>query len=239
VWTSSAACAEIYASQLGVARELITPTGYARTDGLVNGAYDPAELRRRYGIDSSFDKIVLVAPTWQQDDKGRSIIPFGVSEAEFFEALDAVARTANALVIFRAHLNVEGADALPSLTHVRKMPYARYPVVEEFIAMSDLLVTDWSSMAFDFLPLRRPVVFLDVKPPFKDGFTIGPEHRYGDIVDGLDELCASVVRNLEDPAAFEREHAAQLDATREVVYGDTLDGQVAARQLARLDAYRR
>lgn len=238
VWTSSAICGGIYADKLGVRREIITPTGYARTDGLVTGAYDVPALRAKYGIDDSFERIVLVAPTWQQDDKGRSIIPFGVTEAEFFEALDAVGRATNSLVIFRAHLNVEGVENLPSLGNVRNMPYAHYPVVEEFLAMSDVLVTDWSSMSFDFLPLRRPTIFLDVPPPFKDGFTIGPEHRFGDIVGDLPALSEALTRNLLDPAAYEREHAAQIDATREVIYGDTLDGHVADRQLARLEAYR-
>lgn len=239
VWTSSSACAEIYARQLGVPSEIITPTGYARTDMLANRSYDVTALRERYAIADAIERIVLVAPTWQQDDKGRSIIPFGVTLDEFFAALDGVGRRTKTLFIFRAHLNVQGAEQLPSLDHVRNMPYARFPVVEDFLAMSDVLVTDWSSMAFDFLPLRRPTIFLDVPPPFKDGFTIGPEHRFGDIVDSLPSMIDALERNLRDPESFESAHAAQLDATRDVIYGDTLDGKVTTRQLERLEAYRR
>lgn len=236
VWVSSPTLRDIYRTKLGVSADQLQVTGYPRTDRLVTGDFSAAAIRQKYGIGERHIRIVLVAPTWRQDDKGRSIIPFGVTQEQFFAAMDRLGKETGTLFIFRAHLNVHNADRMPSMEHVVNMPYALYPDAEEFLAIADILVTDWSSMAFDYLPLRRPTIFLDVPPPFKDGFTLGPEHRFGDVVGSLDDYVRALEMSLADPAAFEARHAEEIRATRDTLYGTTLDGKAAKRQYARLRA---
>jgi CDP-glycerol glycerophosphotransferase len=235
VWVSSPWMRDVYIKDYGFQPSIVKVTGYARVDRLVNNSYSVDTLRKKYGISPEFKKIVLVAPTWQQDDKGRSIVPFGVSEADFFKSLNNTAKKLRALIIFRAHLNVDNAASYQSLPHVKNMPYVMYPDAEEFLAISDVLVTDWSSVAFDFLPTRRPVIYLDVKAPFKNGFTIGPKYRFGDVVSGLQQLSESIVNAVNNPDDYKKKYAAIMDETGELAYGDNQDGQTCERSYKRLE----
>ena len=47
--------------------------------------------------------------------------------------------------------------------------------------MSDMLITDWSSIALDFLLLDRPTLFLDVPSSFKLGIFKEEILRFGKI----------------------------------------------------------
>jgi CDP-ribitol ribitolphosphotransferase / teichoic acid ribitol-phosphate polymerase len=229
VWVSSPWMRDLYISRLKFQPEQVKATGYARVDRLVKNDYSPEALRGRYGIEDHFKHIVVVAPTWKQDAEGRSIVPFGATEQEFFEALNVLGDKLNALIIFRAHLNVGDAASYASLDFVRNMPYALYPVAEDFMALADVLVTDWSSIAFDYLPLHRPTIFLDVEPPFKHDLIMGKDQRFGAIVRGVDALAEAIERGITKPQEFVKDYVPLIKKTEHMAYGNTLDGRSAER----------
>ncbi len=184
---------------------------------------------RKYKIKPA-KRYVLIAPTWAQDEKGRSILPFGVSEAEFFGELDDIARKNQAVIIFRSHLNSsENLEGINNLKNIQFMPYAKYENAEEFLYLSDILVTDWSSIAFDFLPLHRPTIFLDVEAPFKKGFTLGPEHRFGSVVSGFTNLKEAIDKYLKNPASYMSKYGKRVAETEKIAYSNTLDGKSVIR----------
>jgi CDP-glycerol glycerophosphotransferase len=115
------------------------------------------------------------------------------------------------------------------------MPYGHYEVVEDFLNIADILVTDWSSIGIDFLPLGRPAIFLDVPAPFKKGFELGPEHRYGDVVKSFNALKKALEKYLDKPAVFDRKHNKDMKMTTQVAYGETLDGHSLDRYFDRLE----
>lgn len=234
IWVSSPSLKNMYRNMYSVDNRKIFATGYARVDSLVKGIYDKSYLKNKYGISPKYKKIVLVAPTWQQDDRGRNILPFGVSEHDFFNSMNKVGEDTNALFIFRAHLNVGDSIKFSSLTNVINMSHSEYPNAEEFLAIADLLVTDWSSIAFDYLVLRRPTIFLDVKPPFKNGFSLGPEYRFGKIVKNYPDYINSLYKYLNNPVLFKKKYQNKMNDVIDVVYGGTLDGGVCKRQFNRL-----
>ena len=47
--------------------------------------------------------------------------------------------------------------------------FKKFTNKEDFLKISNILITDWSSIALDYIVLDRPVFFLDVPNPFKDG----------------------------------------------------------------------
>jgi CDP-glycerol glycerophosphotransferase len=114
------------------------------------------------------------------------------------------------------------------------LPGTRFPDTEAILLASDVLVCDWSSIAFDFLLLRRPTVFLDVPPPFRKGFSLGPEYRFGAIARDLPELMRQLETCVGEPEAYWRVHAGTYQSIRHQVYGDKADGHSAARCIARL-----
>lgn len=190
-WVSSGKMRQLYISRYGLKPETVKVTGYVRTDKLINGKLNKQAILRKYSIPKA-KKYILIAPTWQQDIKGRSILPFSVPEETFFGELDKLAHKHSAHIIFRTHLNSSEEIDVSHLSNTSFMPYSRYEVVEDFLFITDILVTDWSSTGIDYLPLQRPTIFLDVPAPFRHGFNLGPEHRYGDVVDSFADLKKSL-----------------------------------------------
>jgi CDP-glycerol glycerophosphotransferase (TagB/SpsB family) len=234
VWVASPLVAHLYALRFGFDAAKVRATGYARTDLLVDPPADLEPVRARLGLQATRGRpVVLFAPTWKQDAAGRSVFPFGLSAAEFFAGLDGLCRRTGAVVLFRTHLNSQDAPAVGSADIVA-VPHARVPDTEAILLLADVLVCDWSSIAFDYLLLDRPTVFLDVPAPFAKGFSLGPEYRFGAIVDGYAAMLARIEAALLDPAAYAREFGARHAEIRERVYGDCADGNSSARCVARL-----
>src|SRR5690606_9424278 len=160
---------------------------------------------------------------------------FGCEQKAFFDHLAAVARKCGAVILWRNHLNTVGslgqahADVIP-------VPAAQYPDSEAILQAADILVCDWSSIAFDFLLLGRPVVFLDVPAPFRKGFSLGPENRYGEIATDLDDLIDRLGECLRAPEAYWERHSAAHEKVLNEIYGEHADGASAARCVGRLQA---
>jgi CDP-glycerol glycerophosphotransferase len=235
-WVASPLLATLYVERFGFDPARVHATGYARTDALVAPREDLEALRGRLGLERTRGrKVVLFAPTWRQDAAGRSIFPFGASAGEFFAALEAACVQADALVLFRAHLNtLELPAALGA--RVITVPQATHPDTEAVLRLADVLVCDWSSIAFDWLLLDRPALFLDVPAPFAKGFSLGPEYRFGQVVDGVPALQAALADVLRDPGSYRARFGDRHATVRAHVYGDCADGHAARRCLDRLRA---
>ena len=134
-----------FRSAYGFSKE-IWVTGYPRDDALVDKCNDG--IRARLGIDPRA-RVVLYAPTWRDD------------RAEIVDFLD-LPRLAHELgsdttVLVRGHSrtlrygrNIVGDGLLDVTT---------YPDVADLLAVTDVLVTDYSSVMFDFSATGRPIVF--------------------------------------------------------------------------------
>ena len=229
VWVSSEGTKDYYVRKFGVPEEIVMPTGYARTDALVKGGRDAAALRKKYGIEGRYEHVVLFAPTWRKKDDANGIVPFGESEKSFLRRLNDAAEKTNSLVIFRAHRESGDGVSADETSHVRFMPSTRYPDTEEMLLFSDMVVTDWSSIAFDFLVTRRPTLFLDVPMSTDKGFTLGPEHRFGEVVGSVDELVLATETYVSRPDLFEERYGQAMDKTHAVAYGPYADGKAAER----------
>lgn len=235
-WVASDSQRDLWIETFGFAADRVHATGYARTDRLVVRDIDDADARRRLGLDpATCGKTVLFAPTWAQDDRGRSIYPFGCDEGAFMGALSAFAAAHDATVLLRSHMN-SGDVSGGGYPGVVALPGTRFPDTEAILLASDILVCDWSSIAFDFLLLQRPTLFLDVPPPFRKGFSLGPEYRFGAIVGDLPGLLRQLETCVQEPEAYWRVHAGAHQQIRHEVYGDKADGHSAARCVARLQA---
>jgi CDP-glycerol glycerophosphotransferase len=137
-------------------RAKLLRTGYPRNDALVDkgasieGGIDA--LRRRLGLTDD-RKVVLYAPTFREDPDGKLSkfeLAFDVERfvREFGDTHVLLVRThyLNSVVL-PPHLS----DAVRNVSH--------YPDVTELMLLSDVLVTDYSSMMFDFALLDRPMIF--------------------------------------------------------------------------------
>lgn len=231
-WVQSETMREFYVNKFGFSENQVKVTGYGRADRLILGQYDRSAILEKYRLPDR--KTILLAPTWTQDDKNRSILPFGVSLEAFFDAMEEVGKRNSATVIFRTHLNSGDSINVDHYDHIRVMPSSLYPVAEEFLFVTDLLVTDWSSIATDYLVLKRPTLFLDVPAPFAKGFTLGPEHRFGEVVNSMDEMIKSIDTYINDQPLFLSKYEQKMIHTLSASYGSTIDGKARERYLLHL-----
>ena len=232
VWVASPLLKSLYLNRFAFKDEQVVVTGYARTDRLVDDVEPAEEVRQRLNLPPN-KRVVLFAPTWAQDSRGRNIFPFESDEATFMGALAAIAEAHHCTILLRPHLNT---PLQTDFSHpaVYCLPSATHPDTEEILLASDILICDWSSIAFDFLLLGRPAIFLDVAPPFKKGFSLGPEYRYGAIVDNLEALQARLNECLSGPNRYWLSYREPHDTVRDRAYGAMADGQSARRGLTRL-----
>jgi CDP-glycerol glycerophosphotransferase (TagB/SpsB family)/glycosyltransferase involved in cell wall biosynthesis len=126
-------------------------SGYPRNDVLVNATKaDVADARRELGIPEG--KIaVLYAPTHRDHDK-HFILRANLKQLGEDLGPDFV-------ILVRAHYFYEW---LPELTGPARdgllLNVSRFPSVEKLMLASDVLVTDYSSIMFDYANLDRPIV---------------------------------------------------------------------------------
>lgn len=125
-------------------------TGSPRLDTSLN--MEQAErgaIRKRLGARES-EKIVLFAPTWRGGVSDREL-----DVEELVADLQALTGAENTKVVFRAHRLSEG------LLKGVDLPVTVVPQdidTNELLAAVDVLVTDYSSILFDYIPQQKPVV---------------------------------------------------------------------------------
>ncbi|MFB7917744.1 CDP-glycerol glycerophosphotransferase family protein [Streptomyces sp. NPDC056061] len=129
----------------GTARPL--ECGYPRNDALTTATPERiAEIRRGLGLRPGV-RAVLYAPTHRD------------YEAAFTSRLDLVrfceAVGPDTVVMVRAHYFYEGGG-LPE--HPSLLDVCEHPRIEELCLAADALVTDYSSVMFDYAHLDRPIV---------------------------------------------------------------------------------
>lgn len=128
----------------------IAETGYPRIDRMINATEGSRNrLRQRLGLTSDLP-VVLYAPTW----RGR----FGSGDIEVERVISDLERMSevDCQILFRGHYTV--AAKLDSLAlPVKVVPQSIESC--DVLSITDVLVTDYSSIFFDFLPRGRPIVY--------------------------------------------------------------------------------
>ena len=129
--------------------------GSPRNDPLVRN--DPAErerLRRALDIGRG-TRLLLYAPTYRSEDE---MIPKSV-QMNLARTLDCLEASTGARwkCLFRAHYLSAGIDLEGEKDRI--VDVTRYPEMTELLLASDMVLTDYSSCALDFILMDRPALF--------------------------------------------------------------------------------
>ena len=132
-------------------------TGYPRNDILHSPDRDQiaAIIRKRLGIPKD-KKTILYAPTWRDDefyDKGKYKFQLQLD-------LDLMKKELGDEYVFLLSTHYFIADSL-DVSHLSGFAYnvSKYDDISELYLISDILITDYSSVFFDFANLKRPMLF--------------------------------------------------------------------------------
>ncbi|CAH0238556.1 Teichoic acid poly(glycerol phosphate) polymerase [Peribacillus sp. Bi96] len=148
---------EIFARAFNVDQSKIIETGYPRNDLLYNGNNRDTidSLKRKLGIPSE-KKVILYAPTWRDDEfygKGKYKFDIKLDLNQLKQELGD-----EYVILLRLHYLIsENLD----LSAYQGFAYnlSSYEDISHLYLISDLLITDYSSVFFDYANLKRPMLF--------------------------------------------------------------------------------
>ena len=204
--------------------------GYPRNDLLARSDGAAAGIRRRLGIPAG-KRVVLYAPTWRDNQfyaSGRYRFDLRLDLERAWEVLGP-----DYVILVRGHHHLANdvqSGSRPGFT----MNVTGYPDIAELFLISDVLITDYSSVMFDFAATGRPMIFFTYDlAAYRDQlrgfyFDLAAEAP-GPLLATSEEVLAAVAE--ADTAASRYADAYQAFASR---YCPLDDGKAGARVCDRL-----
>jgi hypothetical protein len=221
--------------------------GYPKSDALHQGRYLRHHVLTGIGL-APERKTVLYAPAW---DPGGSLRSFGEELIEQLLSVDDIN------VIVKLHpvshtpatsdnfdFYTGGVNWKERLSRFESNPRFRHIAayqVDPLLVAADLLVTDFSSVALEFIGLDKPVIYVDCPEYFEKtlklpGYETDPEYvknnpranagrHVGTVVGDLSSLGDAVRRELAHPA---EKSALRRELAEKLLYNPGRGAQVAS-----------
>ena len=219
----------------------ITSTDYER-QSILEGKYFYSEkeiiltgLCRYDRLYNAPKKQIVIMPTWRKYLVGRLVNGVwskseNFKNSEYFRFYNALINDERLLsaaerygytVAFLPHPNTYNAyiEAFEKDPRVKFLPTdSRY---RDVFAESDLMITDYSSVMFDFAYLKKPIVYCQFdRDRFYSGGHVGKHGYFDERTDGFGEVCSdldsaveTVVGYMQEGCALKKEYAERIDRT--------------------------
>ncbi|MBU6114987.1 CDP-glycerol glycerophosphotransferase family protein [Mammaliicoccus lentus] len=178
----------------GIHNGEIVEIGYPRIDLTLNA--DINEIKNRLSYQQVFvdeKKVLLYAPTW----RGHDVNNPEDSIEKIYETVKSLKNSSDYQVLLKVHPFVYKI----ALEHKELLPYLIPDSFDtnEILSIVDVLVTDYSSIFFDYLVTDKPIIFYsDDYEEYKNdrGFYISPKDLPGPSAHDLDSLL-EYISNIE------------------------------------------
>jgi CDP-ribitol ribitolphosphotransferase len=187
-----------YAEAFGIPEERVIPTGTPRMDQFL----DPERQQRGRaaavaalpGTRGRF--VILFAPTFRGGGPRQARYPVGQLD---LEALHRLCVELDAVMVFKLHPFVKSRLIIPEALGDRLIDVTREGLdVNDILLIADLLITDYSSIVFEYSTLARPMLFyaydLEHYTATRDFYVPYVEFVPGRIVQTIPELIDAIRR---------------------------------------------
>lgn len=155
---SSKNVAPNYAEGFGIDQNRILPLGAPRTDLFFNKTMQD-DVKTKIYAQLPFlvgKKVVLFAPTFRGNGQQSAYYPFDwIDYQELYENL----ADKGYVFLFKIHPFVKNTPAIPYEYSDFFFDVSDYREVNELLLVSDLLITDYSSVVFEYSLLKRKTIF--------------------------------------------------------------------------------
>lgn len=183
--------------------------GYPKVDSLVNGSFHRTEVIRSLGLNPSLPT-VLYAPTWS---------PYSSLNTLGEEVIERLAAEGLQVIVklhdrsydkgARGSGSIDWAARLSKYDSHPSIAVANQPDGSAFMVASDAIISDHSSIAFEYTLLDRPLVIID-RPELIERARINPEkvrqlRSAALVAQNCGEVVDQVVRALHYPGQFANE----------------------------------
>lgn len=149
---------KIFETAFWMPPEKILEIGYPRNDVLVNRANDQAyiqEIKENLNLPKD-KKVIMYAPTWRDDEfvkKGKYLFDLKIDLNNLQQKIGD-----DYVILLRMHYLIANALDLRGYEDFA-IDVSNYSDISELYLISDCLITDYSSVMFDYGVLKRPQIF--------------------------------------------------------------------------------
>lgn len=153
VVVNSDAFARIFELAFQIDSEQILPFGFPRTDFFFNQKIQTKLRKNFYKRYPEYKnkKIILYAPTYRPDaDKNQLMLDIPQLYQHFHD---------DYVLFIRMHPSIELAEITQQATKNFAVDFSTKATINELLVVSDVLITDYSSIPFEFVLLRKPMIF--------------------------------------------------------------------------------
>ncbi|WP_426272612.1 CDP-glycerol glycerophosphotransferase family protein [Exiguobacterium sp. R-17] len=157
VYVSGEACVAPYADAFGMTQERIYPLGVPRTDQLLNTARQARVREKLYDRYPEWRKkrIILLAPTFRGNGQTTAHYDQELDFEKFRHELGP-----DTVLLLRMHPFVLNPPIVPDAYSDQIINMTDYPDINDLMQIADILITDYSSVIFEFALLQKPMIFL-------------------------------------------------------------------------------
>ena len=175
---------------------IIVEKGYPRNDFLFNYTdADVSKIKEKLGIENEKRKIILYAPTYRSNQHETGVGYTYKEEIDFEHLREKFGN--EYIVLFRPHYfiaNVFDFEKYKGFVY----DVSKIDDINELYIITDLLITDYSSVFFDYANLKRPMIFymydLEHYRDKSNGFYIDLAELPGKITETQEELEKEIER---------------------------------------------
>jgi CDP-glycerol glycerophosphotransferase (TagB/SpsB family) len=225
--------------------------GYPKLDDQINGLYDKNSILSNISLNPEYPT-VLYTPAW---DPGGSLREKGL------KIVETILTVENINLIVKLHpASLESFDSVNYEFYTGGINWAKefdkfrsYPnfhfytdtLVNPVLFVSDLMVTDFSGVALEFMLQDKPVIYIDcpefyektlvewgndpIKSKYDRRFNAG--RHAGEIVYDLNEIPFLIVSSLENPDLLSRKRKLMME---EFLYNPGAGSRVAVDEILKL-----
>ena len=184
-------------------KEIIQVLGFPRFDNL-----EKTKTKRQILIMPSWRKKLLYAP------------PQYIMDSEYFKAINSLINNRNLIelakeynyeIIFKPHPRVyDYIELFDTNDHVKIDFESTY---QELFKSSDLMITDYSSVAFDFAYMEKPLIYYQYGNDynFDEGYFKYKTMGFGEVTQTQDELIKHVEDYLKNDCQMKDEYKSRVD----------------------------
>lgn len=136
---------------------IIIEKGYPRNDFLYNYTkQDQETIKKQLGIPNTHKKIILYAPTYRGNSHQSGLGYVYHEEVDFSTLQQALGE--DYIILFRAHYFIANSF---DFEKYKGFVYdvSKIDDINQLYIITDLLITDYSSVFFDYANLKRPIIF--------------------------------------------------------------------------------
>lgn len=156
---SSEHSVKYYAEAFGLQEKKVIPTGIPRMDVFFDEEYRKKICEawyNKYPNVKKADKVILFAPTFRGIGAKTAYYPM---EKIDFNALGKYCKNNNAVIIVKMHPFVKTGLKLPEKYKKYFIDANDYREVNDILFITDLLITDYSSVIYEYSTLNKPMLF--------------------------------------------------------------------------------